>query len=185
MVLSVLGLSEEINCHLTVAINDKDFDIVLRNFAMLAIALQCAPSQAAEIILQIWYSARITAEASHAIGTYVLPLAEEVAKKIKDKSPKTVFAKTWTFGATNLRLSLMKQEWQAIVSKLAPLSAMTSQLAELNRRAVMLAPERQDYVDRALVTQPERHRQCTMRFRETGILLPFSRDTRAHVVPNP
>jgi hypothetical protein len=159
--------------------------IVCRNFAMLSIALQCQPNEAADIILHIWYSARMSIKASRAISTYVLPLAEAVIPKMKDKSPTTVFSKTWEFGTRTLRLSLLKKQWQALVSNLAPLSAAASPKTESNRRAVMLAPTRQDHVDRAILTQPERHRQCTMRFRETGVLLPFSGDTRPHKVPNP
>jgi len=185
VILSVLGLPNGFRSHSDVFVNDKDFDIVCRNFAMLSIALQCQPNEAADIILHIWYSARISIKASRAISTYVLPLAEAVIPKMKDKSPTTVFSKTWEFGTKTLRLSLLKKQWQALVSNLAPLSAAASPKTESNRRAVMLAPTRQDHVDRAILTQPERHRQCTMRFRETGVLLPFSGDTRPHKVPNP
>ncbi len=70
-------------------VNDKDFDIVCRNFAILSIALQCPSNEAADIILHISYSARISIKASRAISTYVLPLAEAVIPKMKDKSPTT------------------------------------------------------------------------------------------------
>ncbi len=185
MILSVLGLPKEFGSHTDVFINDKDFDIVFRNFTMLSIALQCLPNEAADIILHIWYSARISVKASRAISTYVLPLVEAVIPKIKNKSSTTVLSKTWKFGTRSLRLSLLKKQWQVLVPKRAPLSAAASRITESNRRAVMLAPTRQDHVDRAILTQPERHRQCTMRFRETGVLLPFSGDIRPYKIPNP
>ncbi|KAI9810023.1 MAG: hypothetical protein M1827_006721 [Pycnora praestabilis] len=185
VILSVLGLPKGFRAHSDVFINDKVFDIVCRNFAMLLIALQCSSNEAADIILHIWYSARISIKASRAISTFVLPLAEAVVIKIKDKSPTTIFSKTWEFGTRSLRLSLLKKQWQALVPKLAALSAAVSPKTESNRRAVMLAPTRQDHVDRAILTQPERHRQCTMRFREMGVLLPFSGDARPYKIPNP
>ena len=185
MIQSILGLREGALSHSTIVINDRDLDIVARNFTMLSIAHQLPPDEASEVILHIWYSARLSKKASQAISTYVLPLVDEVIEKIKGKSSDIIQSKTWVFGTRSLRLLLFKAQWQALLIKLAPFSSATSEVTESNRRAVMLAPSRQDYLDRALVVQSARHRQCTMRFRETGVLLPFSHDIRAYKIPNP
>lgn len=183
--MSVLGLPDTFHSHLNVVLNDIDFDVVLRNFIMLSIALQLPSNEAADVILHIWYSARIPTEICQAIEIHVLPLVEAVVKNIENKSSTNILSKTWNFGSRSLRLSLLKSEWQTLARKLAPLSAAASQAADSSRVAIMLAPTRRDCLDRALATQGERHRQCTMRFRETGVLLPFSHDMRSYCTPNP
>lgn len=70
-----------------------------------------------------------------------------------------------------------------MASKLAPVSGVTSEATESTRQAVVLAVTRQDCLNQILLMQPERCRQCTMRFRKTGLLLPFSRDIRAYITP--
>ena len=184
MIQSTLGLPEGSKSQSTIVINDRDLDIVVRNFAMLSIVHQCSADEAAEVILHIWYSALLSTKASQAIRTYVLPLVEDVVGKIKNKSSDIIQSKIWIFGTRTLRLCLYKAQWKALLVKLIPLSS-ASEVTESNRQAVMLAPSRQDYLDRALLLQPPRHRQCTMRFRETGVLLPFSHDTGAYTIPNP
>ena len=177
VVQSVLGLPEGYRSHSPIVLSDMDFDIVVCNFVKLSVALQCVPNGAAEMILHICYSARLPAKTTRAISTYILPLIEDVIRKINDKP--------WQFRTRSLRLASLKLQSLELVSKLAPLSAIENKMTDSNRQAVMLAPTRKDYLDRALLTQPERHRQCTVRFRETDVLLPFARDIRSYINSNP
>lgn len=63
--------------------------------------------------------------------------------------------------------------------------AFTAEDAQRVRKAVMLAPERVDYLHRALNNQRPNMRMAMLKFREDGILLPYGCSRRGFDTPNP
>jgi len=78
-----------------------------------------------------------------------------------------------------------KEAWQATLSYLSLPTGLSSQGAHSLRLAVALAPERKDHLERHLFTLSPTQRVCFLRFRQDGILLPFSYSRSEHSTPNP
>jgi hypothetical protein len=62
---------------------------------------------------------------------------------------------------------------------------LTAEAAQQIRHRIMLAPERVDYRDRALLNMPAGVRQGEMYFRHTGVLLPYGCSITDFDTPNP
>ena len=56
---------------MTCVLNDRYVKVVARNIVMLLIAAQLPPAEAAEVILHVWYSARLTRGMLTVIDDYV------------------------------------------------------------------------------------------------------------------
>ena len=56
---------------MTCVLNDRYVNFVARNIVMLLIAAQLPPAEAAEVILHVWYSARLTRGMLTVIDDYV------------------------------------------------------------------------------------------------------------------
>ncbi|KAI4222628.1 MAG: hypothetical protein L6R40_008569 [Gallowayella cf. fulva] len=171
--------------HCEVVINDKDPDIVARNAILLLVAIYFSPEVATSIMLHIWYSALVSAEMLRSLQNSVLPLIQEVCKKIQAKSAQSLLSKVWTFGTRSLRLVLTKEQWDRLPSYFEVPDGLSMAQAQAIRASTTLAPERKDYLDRALLTQPPTWRVCRVKFREDGIILPFGASREELDTPNP
>ena len=168
-----------------VVINDWDPDVVARNVILILIALRFSPSEAAPIMLHVWYSAMIPAQMLSALRENILPLIQDVCNKVRAISSQTLLSKTWTFGKRSLCLVLTKDQWEYLPSFFGVPNGLSADQAQAIRASVVLAPERRDYAERALFTQPPAWRVCTTKFREDGILLPFASSREDFDTPNP
>lgn len=138
---------------------------------MLLLAAQLPPPDAAEIILHVWYSARLTHGMLAAIDKYMKePIAELVAK-IKGKAGNVLYSKKWAYGAAEVTVRLYKEHWTTLLQILETKHDVV--VTEKERLKVVLAPTRVDYRDRELYLIPGSGRMCSTRFRETGVLAPF------------
>lgn len=168
-----------------IIINDRDFDIVARNSILLLTALCFDPEEAAPIMLHIWYSALIPEQMFRSLQDNISPLIQEVCTKIQGKLAESLQSKTWRYGSRSLRLILQKEKWGHLLSYFQVPDGLSMAQAQDVRISTTLAPERKDYLDRALYTQPPAWRVCTMKFRKDGILLPFGLPRSEFNTPNP
>lgn len=185
LVKSLTGLPATYNGHCEIVVNDRDRDIVARNAILLLVALHFSPEVATPIMLHIWYSALVSADMLRALQSSILPLIHEVCKKIQAKPAQSLLSKTWTLGSRSLRLVLTKEEWDRLPSYFEIPGGLSMGQAQAIRVSTTLAPERKDYLDRALFVQPPARRACTVNFRKDGILLPFGSSRRNLDTPNP
>lgn len=166
-------------------INDRDFDIVARNAILLLTALHFEPQAAWPIMLHIWYSALIPHSVLRSLQVNILPLVRGVCEKIKAKPPLSVQSKTWVYGSRSCRLVLQKQQWVQLLSHFQVPEGLPLARAQEIRLATTLAPERTDYVERSFFKKPPAWRVAAMKFRQTGILLPFGASSASFDTPNP
>jgi hypothetical protein len=169
-----------------VTVNDHDLNVVARNVIMLLIALVVDDiDTAAECIIHIWYSALIRKSDFDILQQQVRPMIEAVCHKTEGKAGSSLLAKTWTFGHVSLKLVLQKSAWDALLTFIDNGNGLTAEKAHTIRKAVTLAEERKDFLDRHLSFQGNFERLALTRFREDGLLLPFGarRDDFKH--PNP
>lgn len=183
--MSLTGLPETYVGHCEVVANDRDPDIVARNAILLLTALHYSPNAATPIMLHIWYSALIPAQMLRSLQDNILPLIQEVCNKIQTKPARSLLSKTWIYGTRSLRLVLAKEQWDNLLLYLEVPDGLSVAHAQAVRASTTLAPERKDYLERALFTQPPAWRVCTKKFREDGILLPFGSSRKEFDTLNP
>jgi hypothetical protein len=170
---TIAGLPEGYKGKCVAVLNDMDFIIVARNAIMLLIALQFEPDVAVPMIIHLWYSALLPSYMMQAIQTSILPMVEHVCQKIKTKPGGALQAKTFEIGGRKLRITRKKEKWARSARFCQVPEGLTAEAAQQIRHRIMLAPDRVDYRDRALLNIPAGVRQGEMYFRHTAVLLPY------------
>ena len=179
------GLSDGYDGRCTLVINDINFMVVARNAILLFVALSLEPEEAVTIMIHVWYSALLADFMISTLCHVALGRIVEVCEKIKGKPSTSLQAKTFSFGKRSLRLVLKKHQWDELKDYFNVPQGLTQEDAQAIRRRVMLAPERVDYLHRALCNQPPPIRVATVTFREDGILLPYGASREKFDTPNP
>ncbi|EFQ96687.1 hypothetical protein MGYG_08610 [Nannizzia gypsea CBS 118893] len=186
VIKTVAQLPSSYSRSLHVIINDRDFDNVARNFTLLLIALVVEDAnKATDHIVHLWYSALVRESDIDLLHQRISPLIEEICGKIKDKAPKSLLGKTWTFGKRSLRIVLEKSSWDRLLSFVTAPVTLTAERAHEIRAAVTLAESRKDYRDRYMYCLSPAHRVAFNKFRGDGLLLPFGSTRQEFRVPNP
>lgn len=181
----VEGLPDGYDGRCTLVINDINFMVVARNIILLFVALSLEPDEAVPIMIHVWYSALLAPVMIATLRQVALGRIVEVCEKIKDKPSTSLQAKSFSFGKKSLRLVLKKKQWEELKDYFNVPLGLTQDDAQKIRRRVMLAPERIDYLHRAMCNQPPPIRIATVTFREDGILLPYGASREKFVTPNP
>ena len=182
---SLIGLPESYTGQCEIVVNDKDFDIVARNLVFLLIAFHFSPEEATPIMLHIWYSALIPNQTFQSLREAILPLIKEVCTKIQEKPAESLQSKTWSHDSQSLRLVLQKAMWDRLQDYFQIPQGLSTAHAQNIMTSTTLAPEREDYVHRALYIRPPPWRVCMMKFRKDGIILPFGSSCHEFDTPNP
>lgn len=136
-------------------------------------------------MLHVWYSSLIRRSDADILKTRILPLFEDVVRKIEGKASGVILGKTWTLGKNTCRAELSKENWSALLILVRGTANLSPEQARQIRASVTLAPQRVDYRHRWLFSQQPAHRVCASRFFEEGILLPFGASRETFIVPNP
>ncbi|KAI0426602.1 hypothetical protein F5Y09DRAFT_351075 [Xylaria sp. FL1042] len=171
---------------LNIVINDHDIDIVARNLIFLLIMLiEEDPNIAAESMLHVWYSALVTEACYTLLQKKLKPIIEDVCSKIVGRPYQTLFGKTWNFGGSSLRLVLTREAWMMLPSYFDVPRGMTKEIAQAVRQAVVNAPSRVDYVDRAVMLRSPAAGLGMIKYRDDGVLVPFGQVREAFSIPNP
>ncbi|KFY92810.1 hypothetical protein V500_04013 [Pseudogymnoascus sp. VKM F-4518 (FW-2643)] len=192
VVKTIANIPEGMTQQFRVTMNDLEFDVVARNVILLLLALTAqdsanTPSDIAEALIHVWYSASIPSSVLSLLQDRVKPLIVEHCSRIADKPPNVVLAKTWEFSAgQTLRLELKKSDWLRLRGFYDVPDGMTPGNAAQIRTAMTLAPERADYRDRWYYKEASPSMRISkQRFREDGLLLPFGHPRGAFDVPKP
>ncbi|KAF2258559.1 hypothetical protein CC78DRAFT_426128, partial [Lojkania enalia] len=183
VVETIVSLPGEYRGKCTAIINDNNFTIIARNIILLLTALFLEPQEAVPMMIHFWYSVALPKVMVETLRQRVFHHIHDVCKKITKKPGESLQAKTFSFGGRWLRLILTRTQWE----DLREFSSCRVDLdtAQRVRRGIMLAPERVDYLDRALYNMPARMRGSTLKFREDGILLPFGASREEFSIPDP
>lgn len=185
MITSVAGLPSDYTGVCNIIINDRDWDIVARSVIMLLVALQYEPHVAAEMILHLWYSPRITHDMFAKLQTGIAPLIEAVRTKMAQKAGTSAQSVVWTFGRCTINLAITNKHWDELPVHLKGCQGMTAEEAHIARRSVTFEKTREDFVESVLYSHPPGWRAPVMKMREDGMLLPFGASREAFEAPNP
>ncbi|KAI9783495.1 MAG: hypothetical protein M1835_003794 [Candelina submexicana] len=183
VIYSVAGLPEMYGGACTCIINDKDEDVVQRNILILLTAISRPPEEATELILHLWYSARLTKILEERFRESVRPRIADVVEKIKLKKNGVLQSKTWSYGTSSVTVCLTKGQWGALLNLLD--AQHDSSKAEHQRLEIVLNASRTDHLERHLLNLQPSLRLASVHFRESGVLLPFGACVDAYDKPNP
>lgn len=185
VIKTIAGMPDGYKGKCVAVLNDIDFVIVARNAIMLLVALQFEPGVAVPMIIHLWYSALLPGYMVQAIQSTILPMIEDVCRKTNNKSASALQVKNFEISGRKLSITLKKDEWARLARFCQVPEGLTTKDAQRIRHRIMLAPERIDYRDRALLNMPAGVRQGEMHFRYTGVLLPYGCSTAEFDTPNP
>ncbi|KAI0884685.1 uncharacterized protein GGS22DRAFT_188894 [Annulohypoxylon maeteangense] len=181
--------------HITMAINDKDSDIMIRNAILLLLVLASLDEESekidieglAEAMMHVWYSAMLTKDTLSLLQSKVKPLISKVCQKISSKTSGLYLGQLWHFKSKcSLRLTLREKDWIRALTFLEVPKDLTAEKAREMRHAIVLAPERKDYRERWYFKDASPSmRIAKQRFREDGLLLPFGYPRVGFDYPNP
>jgi hypothetical protein len=153
-------------------------------FFILMLSLEDA-EEAADCILHVWYSAQLTTKHMDLLNDTVQPLIRETCYLLKKMNcPKNLMTKKWKFGDRSIHITLAKQMWFKALECLA-LPQRVSHEEIMSRRTQAIQSETTDMLEKLLFLEDPGHRLSRVKFREDGILLPYSNSRKEHGTPNP
>lgn len=149
---------------------------------MLLLGMLQPPSVAAEVILHVWFSARLTSPILQKFKE-IGPLIADVVGKIRDRRADVLLSKTWSFGTRQVSVRMYKKQWNTLLAMLDADHDVAE--TERNRLHIMLNATRLDYQERHLLFLPPAQRVCSHKMRKTGVLVPFGSSLEQFNCPNP
>ncbi|QSZ28709.1 hypothetical protein DSL72_003209 [Monilinia vaccinii-corymbosi] len=185
VVKSLAGIPTTYAGNCEVVINDREFEVVARNAILLLIALAFDPIEAADIMIHIWYSAFIPESVLHKVQERVLPLIEDVCRKIRGRPEQSLQSKSWLFGTRTLSLILSKASWDLLSAFLKVPDGLSASKAREVMDQTPFPPTMRDCFDRYLYSRSPAWRVCATKLRTDGMLLPFGQSRKDFNTPNP
>jgi hypothetical protein len=185
VVKTIKDLPSEYNHPIHFTINDKNFDIAVRNILLLLIVLIVEDQEyAVDCMLHIWYSAFVRYE--HMLMLWEFQeLVEKMCQKIGPYDDFEYISKTWHFGERSLRVALTKENWHKLRLMFYK-PRLTFEHAKLARNwKKFVANDMRDDREMILATQNPSHRVCMHKYEIDGVVLPFSHDRSKFCFPNP
>ena len=180
---TIIRLPENYTGSCRCVLNDRDSLVVYRNIITLLLSALLPPSEAADVILHVWYSARLTAQTMQVLREKIRPLILDLVEDNEDESIHNLLWRTWEFGSRKISACLYNYQWTSLFMYLNALHDLTK--SEIQRLYVMLNKSRIDQTERDMFYQLPNVRLCSQKMRRTGILLPFGSCVDEFTFPNP
>ncbi|OTA53809.1 hypothetical protein K449DRAFT_339298 [Hypoxylon sp. EC38] len=185
-IISILNLPQDHRGPLNIVINDPEIAMAARSVIFLLIFfLEEDPTKAAEYVLHIWYSALVTETCYRMLQDKIKPMVKTVCDKIIRKASSTLFAKTWSFGDSSLRVVLTRDQWLSLLSHFDVPQGLDKDSSQVLRRKVTLNPDKIDHYEKDLCLKSPFARVAMAKFYDDGILLPFGETREEFIIPNP
>ena len=150
---------------------------------MLLITVLLSAPIAAELVLHVWYSARLTSDMVQSLQKFIKPLIADIVGKIVDRPSGVLYSKTWIFNTGTVSARLHKEQWSFMLAMLEKDHNVDT--TEKSRKEIMLNHTRLDHRERSLLPLSPSRRVCADRMRQEGILLPFGSCLASFNFPNP
>lgn len=187
IITTICALPETFGGMLTCVVNNGGIQNTLRNFMMLQILATKDPKLAAEIVIHLWFSARLPPKVVALIKEVVLPTMERMlldwpagstspleARSYDDEGPLDTCTLTMSFTRTQLisMLQIFRASYDPSVT-LAQRSSVFSSALTKDPRDLEYAMQRPEW------------RTSTEKYRKTGVLAPLRADLGAFTAANP
>ncbi|KAF8541091.1 hypothetical protein BDD12DRAFT_733234 [Trichophaea hybrida] len=161
-----------------VIINDREMYVVLRNMLLLRILSAFPPTEAAEMALHLWYSAKLPSAMCQKLRESFSESFKKISvhmDKAASKSGETLLSTSFELGEkAKMHCVLPRAYWTELFSMLN--LKMSSQEATEVRHRITMNKDRRDYRERHLSLLPPNCRVAKQQFYEDGLLLPLGAD---------
>lgn len=117
--VSVIALPEAFDQTCICVLNDRDTVVNCRTIVRLLILMFLQPPVAAELVLHVWYSARLTSGMIQSLHRSVKRLIADVVPEIVVRSRSVLLSKTWTFGTGSVSARLYTERWNFLAGYVA------------------------------------------------------------------
>ncbi|KAK2752567.1 hypothetical protein FQN55_006680 [Onygenales sp. PD_40] len=176
LVETIVNLPDSYNGRISFDINDRNRTVVTRNLIILLAAFNLPPEVASTVMLHLWYSAFLPEWVMTCIKDKVLPALQDFNGNSGDG---------WSYKNATLRADSSVKIKKRVLSQFSGNSGIPFGEASTLRKAVTLAPCRQDYTHRTLFHLSPSWRLPLLKFRLDGVLLPFGASRENFQIPNP
>jgi hypothetical protein len=178
-------LPKEYKSCIEFTIADDNENVVIRNLFTLLIAYKAIDEQkAAMAMVHLNYSFALPPNVWGDITRAILPSLEDFYQSVKHKKPDMKVSNSWKFGKQTIRATMARKHWKRAIEILRPKVPMSFDQAAASRKAVVLSVDNKVHRQLKLWNMPSIFRISDIRFRETGILLPFGHPVSEYTQPN-
>ena len=150
---------------------------------MLLIMILQPTHIAVELVLHVWYSARLTSGMVQSLRESIQPAIADVVGRIADRLDGKIHVGGWGLRTCIMTAHLYKDQWRFVLAMLEKCHNLDE--TENSRRDIMLNDTRLDNRERILFALPPSRRVCTSKMRQDSILLPFRSYLEEFKFPNP
>ena len=162
--------------------NDREIHVVARAVIMLLIALlQNDGLSTPRILVHIWHSARLPAEARVLLSS-VRDEVRKVLDQSRSRAPDEIASKSWQKADCSFTVHLTLNQWRYLDRILA--NNLVLNQAERIRTRIMRNTDRKNSRELHYAHMPGPMRLCMDRFLESGVLLPFGNSYFSFLYPN-
>ena len=183
MIETIVALPKGYDQRCSCVLNDEDLVVGCRNVIMLLIMMLLPKDIAVELVLHVWYSARLTSDMVKLLHESIRPTIAEFVDEIVDQPDNKFLRKTCNFESSHVTVQFMKGQWKFVLAMLEKCHDIDK--TEKSRMELMLHKERLDDRERILFAMPPSRRVAASRMRQEGILLPFGSCLEEFKFPNP
>ncbi|KAF9461091.1 hypothetical protein BDZ94DRAFT_1168287 [Collybia nuda] len=175
LVSTVNGLPDQYSGNCQILFNDLNPLVVGHNLVVLSALLspEYSIEDAAELALNLMYSTTLTPSMSSSLSQIKQHLSNIPPSQIIDVP---------TTGKGSIQALVRPQDLESTLGMLR--SSYDVRKARQGYHNIMLSPERKDYRDRYMAALKPGHRLGFSKFRESGVLAPFSLDISDFTEPN-
>ncbi|KAL8784828.1 MAG: hypothetical protein Q9213_003732 [Squamulea squamosa] len=167
----------------TTVINDRDDLLTARTVIFLLIALIEDSALAAELILHLWYSSRLTPTLMSVLGSKITPEMSRSVEAAEDKNQGDLISQSWSLHSATVSVHLSRTQWYFILKVLQAKHSVAE--SEPNRQSITVSKRRSDHRERHYYNLTPSMRLCSHKFRQGGVLLPFGYSDKNFNVVNP
>jgi hypothetical protein len=159
--------------------------VTIRSLFILLIAFKFEDKERAiEAMVHLSYSFALPADLWEDITSVLLPCVEEFYRSVKHKKPDVKVSNSWKFGSQTIRTTMSRKDWKRIMEILKPSVPMSFDQAAASRQAVVSNPAYKNHRGLKLWNTYPSLRRADIRFRQTGIVLPFGFPVSNYRQPN-
>ena len=184
---TVIQLPTTYSGHLTIMMNDRDIYTVARNvFTVLLVGTTDTNDtleNTLDTLVHLWYSRCLTDVHIHLLRNRLRPIISDVCNKVRNKKPGNFQSKKIPLRGGSIDMTFLPGQW----GQLLEILDTTHDYAKAKKSYKDVSLGRPDHLDRHLFTiRHDLHRRKSiMRFRESGLTLPFGTDPSDFTCPNP
>lgn len=180
MVETIVNIPENFTQNVRILINDLDDVVAIRNLMLLLVALEAERTVAPMMMLHLWYSVNVPAEILKILGTIISQLPEKTSM---DAGQQDFIQMDWEAGTRKQSIRTTSELLGSLKDLIT--TPRDATVCKNTRDAKVKSQYGLDYRETEIFPANHFQRVSSMRFLQTGLVLPLSAPVTAFTEPNP